>query len=203
LQGQSGHPAESREVTQVARIYLVRHGEASAHWTHATDPGLSALGNEQARKVATRLAPLGPLTIASSPLKRARETAAPLEAAWQTSAHIVDAVAELPSPPDIPLGERSAWLARLMEGGWRSADPGLRNWRSTLLDFLVGCETNVVVFSHYVAINAAVGAALGHDEFEPFQPANASVTVIDNQRRRLHLIEQGVSGHHRPPVEPA
>jgi len=189
-------------VKQVARIYLVRHGQASAHWTDETDPGLSPLGNEQARNVATRLAPLGPLTIASSPLKRARETAAPLEATWQTSARIVDAVAEVPSPPDVPLGERSAWLARLMEGGWSSADPGLRNWRSTLLDFLVACETNIVVFSHYVAINAAVGAALGHDEFEPFQPANASVTVIDNQRGRLHLIEQGVSGRHRPPDEP-
>jgi broad specificity phosphatase PhoE len=186
---------------QVARIYLVRHGEASAHWTDATDPGLSVLGNEQARTVAGRLAPLGPLIIASSPLRRARETAAPLETAWQNAARIVEAVAEVPSP-GVPAGERSAWLTRLIQGGWSSADSGLRAWRAKVLDFLIGCEADIVVFSHYVAINAAVGAALGRDDFEPFQPANASITVMDNNRGRLHLIEQGASGHHRPPIEP-
>jgi broad specificity phosphatase PhoE len=159
------------------------------------------LGNEQAYTVARTLAPLGPLAIASSPLRRARETAAPLEAAWQTAARIVPAVAEIPSPW-IPVGERSAWLTRLMQGSWSSADSGLHAWRGTLLDFLIGCEADIVVFSHYVAINAAVGAALGRDDFAPFQPANGSITVMDNDRGRLHLIEQGVSGHHRPPIEP-
>ena len=115
-------------MTQVARIYLVRHGEASAHWTDATDPGLSMLGNEQARTVAKRLAPLGPLTIATSPLRRARETAAPLATAWQTAARIVAAVAEIPSP-DIPIGERSTWLTRLMQGSWSSTDSVLHAWR--------------------------------------------------------------------------
>jgi len=188
-------------VTRVARIYLVRHGEASAHWTDAADPGLSVLGHEQARTGAVKLAPLGPLAIVSSPLRRARETAAPLETAWQTAASIVEAVAEVPSPR-VPPGERSAWLKRLMQGSWASADPGLRAWRRTLLDFLIGCEADVVVFSHYVAINAAVGAALGRDDFAPFQPANGSITVVDNDGGRLHLIEQGVAGYHRPPMEP-
>jgi broad specificity phosphatase PhoE len=47
-------------VTQVARIYLVRHGEASEHWTDAADPGLSVLGHEPARMVAGKLAPRTP-----------------------------------------------------------------------------------------------------------------------------------------------
>jgi broad specificity phosphatase PhoE len=185
----------------VARIYLVRHGEASAHWTDATDPGLSVLGNEQAHTAARRLAPLGPLAMASSPLRRARETAAPLETAWQTAARIVEAVAEIPSP-GISVGERSTWLTRLMQGSWASADSGLHAWRGTLLSFLVGCEADIVVFSHYVAINAAVGAALGRDDFAPFQPANGSITIMENDRGRLHLIEKGAAGHHRPPSEP-
>jgi broad specificity phosphatase PhoE len=188
-------------VTQVARIYLVRHGEAAAHWTNSSDPGLSVLGQEQARTAAIKLAPLGPLPIASSPLKRARETAAPLETEWRTTARIVAAVAEIPSP-GIPPGERSAWLAQLVRGSWSSAEPGLRAWRDTLLHFLIACEADIVVFSHYVVINAAVGAALGRDDFAPFQPANASITVVDNERGRLHLIQQGVAGHHRPPPEP-
>lgn len=185
----------------MARIYLVRHGEASAHWTDADDPGLSALGNEQARAAAGRLAPLGPLAIASSPLRRARETAAPLETVWQSTARIVDAVAEIPSR-GISRAERNAWLTGLMQGSWSSADAELRAWRGTVLDFLVRCDTDIVVFSHYVAINAAVGAALGRDDFALFQPANASVTIMDNVGGRLHLIEQGATGHHRPPVEP-
>jgi len=191
-------PHLNRAVAEVATIYLVRHGEASAHWTDATDPGLSTLGNEQARAVATKLTPLGPLAIASSPLRRARETATPLETAWQTPARIVDAVAEIPSV-GISRAERLAWLTGLMQASWSSVDPALRRWRSTLLDFLARCETNIVIFSHYVAINAAVGAALGREEFEPFQPANTSVTVLDNQGGRLRLIEQGASGQHRPP----
>ena len=184
----------------MAKIYLVRHGEASAHWTDAADPGLSARGTEQARAAARILAPLGPLAIASSPLRRARETAAPLEAAWQTTARIVAAVAEVPSP-GIPLAERQTWLTRVMQGSWSDAEPGLHTWRGTLLDFLTGCETDIVVFSHYVAINAALGAALGRDEFEPFQPANASITIVDNDGGRLRLIEQGLSGQHRPPTQ--
>jgi len=190
-----------RRWAQVARIYLVRHGEASAHWTDADDPGLSALGGEQARAAAERLAPLGPLAIASSPLKRARETAAPLETVWQATAHIVDAVAEIPSR-GVSRAERNAWLTRLMQGTWSSADAELRAWRNAALDFLVRCGTDIVVFSHYVVINAAVGAALERDDFAPFRPANASVTILDNAGGRLHLIEQGAMGHHRPPVEP-
>ena len=56
------------------RLFLVRH----AH----SDPGdpdelrpLSAKGREQARALAERLASVGPETVVSSPLLRARETA--------------------------------------------------------------------------------------------------------------------------------
>jgi broad specificity phosphatase PhoE len=183
----------------MAKIYLVRHGEASAHWTEATDPGLSGRGVEQARAAARTLAPLGPLAMASSPLRRARETAAPLEAAWQTTARIVAAVGEVPSPA-IPIADRSAWLEQLTQGGWNAAGRELLAWRGTLLDYLTGCAIDIVVFSHYVAINAAVGAALGRDEVAPFAPANASITILDNGGGRLRLIEQGAAGHHRPPA---
>jgi broad specificity phosphatase PhoE len=178
---------------------LVRHGEATAHWTEASDPGLSALGNEQALAVARILAPLGPLAIASSPMRRARETAAPLEATWRCTARIVEAVTELPTPR-MQLDERPAWLEKVMHAGWGHADDTVLAWRRALLDFLSRCETNIVVFSHYVAINTAVGAALGLSDFAPFKPANASITLFDNEGGRLRLIEQGASGHHRPPA---
>lgn len=183
----------------MAKIYLVRHGEATAHWTEASDPGLSALGNEQALAAAKILEPLGPLAIASSPMRRARETAAPLEAAWRCTARIVDAVTELPTPR-LRFDERPAWLEKVMHAGWAHADDAVLAWRRALLDFLTRCETHIVVFSHYVAINTAVGAALGLNDFAPFKPANASITIIDNEGGRLRLVEQGTSGHHRPPA---
>ncbi|HEU4624164.1 MAG TPA: histidine phosphatase family protein [Steroidobacteraceae bacterium] len=176
----------------MARIYLVRHGEATAHWTEATDPGLSEIGLQQAHATAKRLAPLGPLAIASSPLRRARETAAPLEAAWRTTARIVEAVAELPTPR-MRLDERPLWLQKVMHGGWSAADRALLQWRHAVLDFLTACEQDIVVFSHFVAINVALGAALGRDEFAPFKPANASITVLANDDGRLQLIEHGAA----------
>ena len=36
-------------------IYLVRHGEAAAGWGDHPDPGLSALGQKQAKAVAVEL----------------------------------------------------------------------------------------------------------------------------------------------------
>jgi broad specificity phosphatase PhoE len=132
-------------------------------------------------------------------MRRARETAAPLEAAWRCTARIVEAVTELPTPR-LALDERPAWLEKVMRSGWDHADATVLAWRRSLLDFLTRCETNMVVFSHYVAINTAVGAALGLSDFAPYKPANASITIFDNEGGRLRLIEQGASGHHRPPV---
>jgi probable phosphoglycerate mutase len=37
------------------RCFLVRHGEAAAHWGEEEDPGLSALGRQQAERAAGEL----------------------------------------------------------------------------------------------------------------------------------------------------
>ena len=82
----------------MARIYLVRHGEATDY--AGPDPGLSELGASQARQVAQRLHEIvgAPIDVVSSPLRRARETAQPLAEQWATEVFVVDAVRELPSP---------------------------------------------------------------------------------------------------------
>jgi broad specificity phosphatase PhoE len=175
----------------VATIYLVRHGEATAHWTEAFDAELSTLGNQQAADVARALAPRGPTAIFSSPLRRARATAAPLETLWQTAAHIEAAVTEIPTQ-GVALAERSAWLMALAKGGWQQADRASQEWRRGLLDFVTALEMNAVIFTHFVAINAVVGAAMARDDVYLFRPANASITVIETERDRLRLIERGV-----------
>jgi broad specificity phosphatase PhoE len=174
------------------RIYLVRHGKAAAGFDGHHDPGLDATGRTQAEATAAELAPRGPLALYSSPLARARETAEPLAERWGSTIIIEPRVAEIPSPTD-DLAARSAWLRQAMQGRWRDLDRDLNAWRDRLIGCLVDLTADAVVVCHYVAINVAVGAALGDDRLVVFAPDNASVTVLDNSAGRLDMIELGRS----------
>jgi broad specificity phosphatase PhoE len=61
------------------KVYLVRHGRSAGnlpgHMTGWSEHPLTRLGVAQARKVAARLGPLGPMPVYSSDLPRALETA--------------------------------------------------------------------------------------------------------------------------------
>jgi broad specificity phosphatase PhoE len=173
-----------------ARLYLVRHGRASASFAEARDPGLHAAGRAQAEEVAARLAPLGPLPIVVSPLRRTRETAAPLERRWARTARIEPAVAEIPSA-DPDLARRREFLRGVMADRWPELGPDLRAWRDAVIAALLAIEEPTVVVSHFIAINVAVGHALGDERVVAFAPANGSVTVVDVHGGALRLIERG------------
>jgi broad specificity phosphatase PhoE len=174
----------------MARIYMVRHGRAAASFGEAQDPGLDDLGRSQAEEVAKVLEAAGPLAIVSSPLARTRETAAPLARLWKREPVIEEAVAEIPSP-DLALAERAQWLRGLMAGSWRDVTPPLAQWREDVIAALTGLATDTVVFSHYVALNVAMGAALGDDRVIVFSPENCSVTIFETRDGKLTLIERG------------
>jgi len=176
----------------MAKIYLVRHGKAAAGFDGHHDPGLDETGRAQAAATARELAPLGPLTLYSSPLARARETAEPLAAHWDSDIIVEPRVAEIPSPTD-DLAARSAWLRAAMQGRWRDLDRDLNAWRERLIDCLRDLETDAVVVCHYVAINVAVGAATDDDRLVVFAPDNASVTLLENSGGRLELLQLGRS----------
>jgi len=175
----------------MARIYMVRHGQAEAGFGGAMDPGLNALGREQAEAVAQTLAPCGPLTILSSPLRRAQETAAPLAALWRVDPVIEDVVAEIPSPKGMNLEERVTWLRNLMSGSWRDVPRDLAMWREHCIGTVAAIARDTVIFSHYVAINVIAGAATGDDRVIVFSPENCSVTVLETDGTNLKLIEKG------------
>ena len=65
-------------------VHLVRHGRAAAGFEGHLDPGLDAVGRSQAEAAAVALAQefKTPVPIYTSPLARARETAAPLAERW-------------------------------------------------------------------------------------------------------------------------
>ena len=174
------------------RLHLVRHGEAAAGWDGDADPGLSALGREQAEAVADLLAPLGPLPILTSPLRRTRETAAPLAARWVIDPVVEPAVGEVVAPEEhAGLGERAAWLRSAMAGTWAALDDERRRWRQGIVDRLVAVHDDAVVVTHFVAINVAVGAATGDDRVLCFRPGTCSVTVLRNDGGALAVESLG------------
>lgn len=175
----------------MTRLYLVRHGKAAAGYAESIDPGLDDTGRAQAEAVAQRLFPLGPLAIVSSPLRRAQETAEPLVQLWQCQPAIENAVAEIPSP-QTGLADRGEWLRAFMQGTWRSASRGLAQWREEAIDALVNLSEDTVIFSHFIAINVALGASLSDDRVVLFHPDNCSITVLEVAAGSLRLIEHGV-----------
>ena len=172
------------------RLYLVRHGRPEATFSQAPDAGLDRTGLEQAEAVADRLAPLGPMDIIVSPLRRTRETAAPLERRWLRSGRLDPGVSEIPSPMSDPTA-RGEWLSQIMQGRWRDVEAGLQAWRHAVIANLAALPNASVVFSHSIAINVAVGEATGDERVIVFSPDHCSVTVIDVADGTLRLVERG------------
>jgi broad specificity phosphatase PhoE len=174
----------------MAIVRLVRHGQASAGFADDHDPGLDDLGVRQAEAMAATLAPLGPLPVMVSPLRRTLETARPLEQAWGEPATVDPRVAEIPSPTD-DLAERGAWLSQAMAGTWADLGPDLEAWRDALVAAIVSLRPDTVVVSHFIAINAVVGAAVGDDRVMHVPLDNCSITTVDTSGGSLALVDLG------------
>lgn len=184
------------------RIYMIRHGEAASGWDADMDPGLSDKGREQseavAREIETRVGKK--LSLISSPLRRCRETSDPLARLWSANARIEERVGEIPSPTH-DLKARGEWLRAFMAGSWEGVRPeggvDFLAWRRSVVDALTGLAEDTVVFSHFVAINVAAGAALGDERVILFRPDNCSVTVFETSGAALSLVEKGREGETR------
>jgi broad specificity phosphatase PhoE len=180
------------------RIYLVRHAKPAAAWGDDPDPGLDALGVTQAAAVAQQLARTTThAPIYSSPLRRCRETALPLCELWGCDATVLPSVAEIPSPA-VDREARREWLTVAMNGTWRelhqrspAGSIDYLDWRRSVVAALQALPHDCVVFSHYIAINVAAGAAQRREEVVCFRPDHASVTVIETGAQDLRLVELG------------
>ncbi len=180
------------------KLYLIRHARPAAGWGEEADPGLDAIGEQQAEAASRILAQtLDRLPIYTSPLRRCRETARPLERLWQRSAEVLEPVAELPSPT-LDLPARQQWLRQAMQGTWRelndlapAGSPDYIAWRQTLLDSLTRLPEDSVVFSHFIAINVAVAAAHSREDVVCFRPDHASITCVEAGNGGLRLVELG------------
>jgi broad specificity phosphatase PhoE len=182
----------------MAKLYLIRHAHPAASWGEDLDPGLDAVGQLQAEAAALTLAQtLERMPIYTSPLRRCRETALPLERLWQRRAEVFQPVAELPSPP-LDLRVRQQWLQQAMRGTWRelsdfapAGSPDYLAWRQDLLDSLARLPQDSIVFSHFIAINVAIGAAHSREDVVCFRPDYASITCVEAANGSLRVVELG------------
>jgi broad specificity phosphatase PhoE len=170
------------------KIVLVRHGEAAAGWGDAADPGLSSLGRDQARAVAERLAARGPLPILTSPLLRCQETAAPLAEKWDVTPMVTDGVGEIKAP-DHDVSTRGPWLREVMSKRWVELPADQQRWRDDVLACLLAPRGDCVIFTHFVAINVAIGAATADGRVVCRRVDNCSTTVLDSDGTSLMLVE--------------
>jgi broad specificity phosphatase PhoE len=163
----------------MTRLYLVRHGRASAGWDTHLDPPLDDLGRAQSVAVAERLASGPTLDIVSSPMLRCQQTAAALAKRWNASVRVEPGVAEIPSPAGVAMAERVEWLRTSMAGSWTDLGEPYVTFRRTVVGTLLRLTADTVVFSHFIAINAAIGAATGDDRLVIRRLDNCSVTEFE------------------------
>jgi broad specificity phosphatase PhoE len=175
-------------------LYLVRHGKAFAGVEHL-DPGLDAVGASQAKHAAVALQGRGATRLISSPLRRARETAAPIAEALGLTVEIRDEIAEV-FDPSMSADARGAMLGPFLSGAWSRQSPILQAWRERVLGTLVElAQDKTIVVSHFVAISAAIGASTEDDRVSPCALANASITTLEVSEGKLVLRRPGEVAH--------
>ncbi len=156
------------------------------------DPGLDDTGRRQADALADEMGARSPLVVMTSPLRRARETAAPLADRWGAVPSVVPAFGEIPAPTKEP-SARGAWIRTVLGARWSELEPELVRWRAELLETLRDVRADTVVFTHFVAINTVVGAAAGTDRVISFSPAHASVTEVEVAPDTLTVVSLGAA----------
>ena len=190
-----------------AELFIVRHGDALPGPDELIPSGvydnlpLSSIGREQAQSLAERLAPLHFDAMYSSPLRRCRETAAPLAERWGMTPIIVDDIREIrlgdirPLPNDKQdiaalskaLQERQVDIVRIAgaSGHWdniENSEPS-KAFRQRVVHALDEIANNhigerIIAFAHGGVINAYAAEVLGLEKDFFFPAANTSITVV-------------------------
>ena len=163
------------------------------------DPPLSDLGRRQAERLAAWLADEPIDAVWCSPMRRARETAAPLAAALGHEVVIDDDLAEFDRDADtyIPMEELKAegdprWNA-VVEGPWAD-DEHARSFESGVAGAMHRVVTanpgrTVAVVCHGGVINAFLADVLGLDDPLFFYPAYTGISRVLAARSGERSIE--------------
>jgi len=201
------------------RLLLIRHGQSEGNAARRIqgqgDYPLSALGHEQAHRLAGRLRREyeGLSAVYTSTLRRAAQTAvilaeavgAPLVLDERLQEHDIGELAGLTAQE---VQERfpefhAAWMADPEEwidtpGGEGSERLGQRV-REVMAEIAArhGSDETVAIVSHGGTLGAYLGQVLGlpPNRRPPFYFANASLSVVDLARRRPRLVQHNDTCH--------
>lgn len=101
-------------------------------------------------------------------------------------------VGEIPTPASIPPEGRPDWLKAAFGGDWSeiAGDLDYQAWADGV-GRAVASHPGAAVFSHFVALNAAVGVATGETKVAAFRPDHCSITIFEVRDDRLILNEKG------------
>ncbi len=175
-------------------LLLIRHAEpvriAEGEVEGPADPGLTERGTDQAERLGAWLAVEGVDAIVTSPLRRARETAAPLAAALGLQPEIDEGVSEYDANAGsyIPIEELretkdERWFATI-EGRWADVggiDPHefqarvIRAVEALIARHMGG---SVAVVAHGGMINVYLAHVLGIDRLLWFHPEYTSISRV-------------------------
>jgi broad specificity phosphatase PhoE len=175
----------------MAIVRLVRHGRAAAGWDTDPDPGLDEVGIAQAQVVAEELRLVEAAVVLTSPMRRCRETSAYYAEPLGVDVIVDSSVSEVPAPLDVEMEGRADWLRHVMLGKWSDLDDRYAAYRDAVVNRIRLCDQDTIIFSHFVAINTIIGAALGDDCVVIRRLGNCSVTTMEVIDGELSLVEGG------------
>ena len=192
------------------QLWLIRHAlpVRVEDAPGAADPELSADGRTQAQRLADWLSEERIDAVWTSPLRRARETAAPLARALGVEPVVDDDLAEFDRDADfyIPLEELKAEgdprYQELVDGTWASDDQG-RDFGRRLLDAMNRAITahpggDVAVVCHGGVINVYLAHVLGLTDAMFFHPDYTGISRVKAARSGQRSIASiNETGHLR------
>ena len=180
--------------TEASHLYLIRHAQSESNTGEASlfsDPGLTQVGQEQARRLAQRLARQGIDLLYSSPLRRALATAQVIARATGLPVQTLEELREVGigvvgDPPRVSPEQAAAIKERILRQGSWDAFPesegseAVRRRVVQAFDRLIAhCSgQRVAVVAHAGVIQTYVSHVLGLERDFIFYPFNASITSI-------------------------
>ena len=160
-------------VEGATEIWLVRHGDSYQDLTDVEDPPLSALGRDQANRLAERVRHLQPAAVYSSPYLRALQTAQAITDDVRVDERLVEMALEVGEDGSLDFKEDPLAAAERMRG---------------VLDDVVNEHTGkrVVAVSHGAAIIACLSDVMrlgpGQLRVLPYYTSVSTVRVLGDRR---------------------
>jgi probable phosphoglycerate mutase len=160
-------------VEGVTEIWLVRHADCYRDIVDVDDPPLSALGHEQAQRLAQRVMHVQPAAVYSSPFRRAMETARAITDDIRVDDRLVEMALEISEDGSLIFKE--------------TPDSAVTRMRGVIDDVVREHEgKRVVVISHGASIVACLTDVMqlepGHLRLLPYYTSVSTVRVLGDRR---------------------